>query len=168
MCRTAYTQCLSVKLFGSSSCYQENRGSLSHCGYTAGIGGWAPYGDPFYWVRESEFDGITGDASKIIVEVDVTVWKTVKIELLQDGTNNYYLNDVLQKTTTNAGTGTEGQIALNGCATGQYKNLVVSGNQCTIAPPSSEPSLTPSYSTNPTSEPSTEPSSQPSSEPSSI
>jgi len=57
-------ECLSVELFGSSSCYQENRGSLSHCGYTAGIGGWAPYGDPFYWVRESEFDGITGDASK--------------------------------------------------------------------------------------------------------
>lgn len=116
---TSANQCLSLDLFASSACYASKKKALHQCGYQAGIGG---YDGKSYYANENEFSGTSGPIAK----VDTSQWHTVTIMLLQDGTNEYYLNDVRQRSTTPSttskyvGSVTEGQIALHGCGMGQY------------------------------------------------
>ena len=133
-----YAGCLGMAVFPASSCIET--GVL--CGFQAGTAG---HGNN-YWVSEKSSFGSTGPQLYTDTGIDSLNWNTVKIELKEDGSNYYYLNDILMKTTNTNGL-TEGNIVFVGCAWGQFKNLVVPGcstNSISLESPTDVPSMKPS------------------------
>ena len=122
-------ECLSLGVFGTPGCFAANPTQLYKCGY---VGAPLSYGSEFS-TQANEF-GLPQIRTGVLTDKDQ--WHNVKIDLLQDGTTKFYLNDVLAdtrsepSTTQYGGSYNEGRITFYGCATGQYKNLKVVGNQC--------------------------------------
>ncbi len=122
-------ECLTLGVFGTPGCFADFPAKRYKCGYVG-----APFslGEDFS-TQAHEF-GFPQYRTGVLS--DENLWHNVKIDLLQDGTTKFYLNDTLMDTKAEptikqyGGSYNEGHITFWGCATGQYKNLKVVGSQC--------------------------------------
>ncbi len=121
-------QCVTMSVFPSDACFgaKPPENSRNGCGFAAGIGGWT---NKFFSSGQEFGHGFPKDRGEI---ADMTAWHKVTIELVEDGSTKYYLNDVLKhedgdSTFSEYGGSSpdEGRIAFFSCGSGRYKNLKV-------------------------------------------
>lgn len=115
------SECLGVQVFPSPTC-------MSHaCGYVSGIGWWR---NTLGIVTNVETHAHTPLKPRVEIN-DMFAWQTVTMELPTDGNNKYYLNGKLIRTYKD-NQRSFGKLRFMGCATGQYRNLIVRAGKSKI------------------------------------